>query len=81
MASITKTRRLDADTAASVGTLAALAAFALAVFRLIVQTHVEGGYDLFAGSIGAAWMVNFVALVGVSCISFFGSVVLMIKGE
>ena len=62
---------ISADALAYTGTAAAVVSLLLAVFRLIVQTHVEGGYDAFTGLFGQLWWVYFGSFLVLSAFCFF----------
>lgn len=51
---------------AAVGTVNAVVAFALAVARIVIQTHVNGGYQLLAGPLGGVWTSFFAAAIGIA---------------
>lgn len=51
---------------AAVGTVNAITAFALAVTRAVIQTQVNGGYQLLAGPLGSVCASFFVAAIGIA---------------
>lgn len=70
---------ITADASAYAGAGFALVAFALTVFRIIVQTRVSGGYEMFAGPLGSSWWAFFIAAMALSVVSFIGTIALIRK--
>lgn len=59
-------RYVSSEILAAVGTVNAIAAFALAVIRICIQTYVNGGYAMLAGPLGAVWVSFFIAAIGIA---------------
>lgn len=66
---------------AAVGTVNAVVAFALAVARIVIQTHVSGGYQLLAGPLGGVWTSFFVAALAITAVCGTLAILKMNKGE
>lgn len=59
-------RYAASEVLAAVGTVNAVAAFALAVIRIVIQTYVNGGHMLLAGLLGDVWTSFFVSAIAIT---------------
>lgn len=66
---------------AAVGTLNAIAAFALAAIRIVIQTYVNGGYAILAGPVGGLWVSLFTAAIVITFTCGAAAIVKMNRGE
>lgn len=66
---------------AYVGAFNMLAAFVLSITRWIIQVHVPGGYQLFAGPLGASWWCFTAAAVAISFASYGAAFILSAQGK
>lgn len=62
---------------AAVGTVNAGIALALAVVRIVIQTHINGGYQLLAGPLGGVWASFFGASFAIAIACFVLAIVKM----
>ena len=81
MTARTATSPLRSSIYAYVGAFNMLAVFILSVTRIAVQTHVSGGYQLFAGPLGASWWCFTAAAVLISFASYGAAFILSAQGK
>ena len=69
---------VSADALAYTGAIAAVVSLLLAVLRLVVQVHVEGGYELLGGLLGEMWRVYFLSFLSLSAFAFVACIAALV---